>query len=322
MKKYNKLNAVILSVVSAIGLSAHAASQSQTMIRHRDGLIQTFPANALEKYNLYTPGVKDPFELKNTALLFDKRNPLPKLTYQGGNYAFFEGGVLATIDENGGFWYKGKTIYKPEAFGGNYFFNKDSHELITIDSAGYYNSTGISENAPRLLGGNFYINQVGLLTTIKHVGAEPGNPVGMVTQKNGWNFNDAIRAGGNWFEKINGTIVTIDSETGFFSDKAYTPDSLPKVIGGNYYVGNDGFLYTISNKGVLKKNMPVLGDMSIFGYSYMIANDGYFIFVDSNGNPHTEMVQVSTTGIKSEVITTIKDVLISDDGFIYTGMGL
>jgi len=233
----------------------------------------------------------------------------------GANYAFFLGGVMATVSEDGSLNYKGKVNLQPEAIGGNYFLNKGTKEVIAIDSAGFYNSTGVIANNVRILGGNFYIDQAGTLTTIKHMGSAPGNPLGMITVKEGWSFNDVIRAGGNYMVKVDGSIVAINSENGFFSD-VQKIETRPKQLGGNYFIGEDNVLYTVSDLGEVKKQMPIIGKMKTFGYSYMIDGDGDFIFVDGKGVPHTEMVRVSSTGIKSEVVRQMKDKLDVHQNFI------
>jgi len=139
----------------------------------------------------------------------------------------------------------------------------------------------------------------------------------MITAKEGYNFSDAVRAGGNYFVKVDGTIVGISSETGFFTSPQKV-ESLPKQYGGNYFISMDNTLYTVSNQGEVKKQMPIIGQMKIFGYSYMIDGDGDFIVVDGLGVPHTEVVRVSSTGIKSELIKNMKVSLDAHQNFIPT----
>ncbi len=315
----NIISTFALSVFLMMGVSAHAAYQSQTMLRiwgpGTGGLIQTLPAVTASEFNIFIPGVKVPQKITDAALLYDKRNPLPGMTQMGGNYAFFTGGLMATVTENGSLYYKGKVNVDPAVLGGNYFLNKNTNEVIAIDSAGFYNFTGVIGNDLRLVGGNFYIDQAGTLTTIKHMGTAPGNPLGMITVKEGYSFCDAIRAGGNFFVNVDGTVVGINSENGFFTDHQKV-DSRPNNLGGNYFISEDNTLYTVSSLGEVKKQMPIIGKMKYFGYSYMVDADGDFIFVDGKGVPHTEMVRVSTTGIKSAVLKTIKDKLEIHKSFI------
>ena len=321
-----------LILAMMLAASAHAANQSQTLLRYStdDGLIQTLPAVTVDPYQLAVPG-GTPTPIKNAALLYDKRNPLPSLLMIGGNYAFFQGGLLATVDENGSLLFKGNVPYYPGTIGGNFFLNKGSNEVILIDSAGYYNSTGRIEGAIRLVGGNFYIDQAGVMTTIKHIGIPSasgisgGNSVGMMTR---WDLpnqvvSDAIKAGGNYYEKVDGTVVTINSD-GLFS-MPIKNDTRPKKIGGNFFIGEDGSLYTISAAGIQLKYLisdsgtdlaPIIAKAKNFGYSYLIASDGTFIFIDGKGVPHTELVNVSTTGIKSELVHQLKGTLDTHQNFI------
>lgn len=315
----NAISALILATLM-VGITSQAAYQSQTLLRYagggpNGGLIQTLPAVTAQEFNIYTPGFRDPFKVKDAALLYDKRNPLPTLMVVGGNYAFFKGGVMATVAEDGSLYYKGKTTVQPGALGGNYFLNQGTNEIIAIDSAGFYNSTGKFAQNVRILGGNFLIDQAGTMTTIKHMGSEPGNPLGMVTVKAGWSFNDVVRAGGNFMVKVDGSVVGVNSENGFFTEPQKV-DSRPKQLGGNYFIGEDKVLYTVSDKGEVKKQQPIIGEMKYYGYSYMIDGDGDFIFVDGKGIPHTELVRVSTTGVKSEVVKQFKGGMDTHQNFI------
>jgi len=330
MKKQT-FSAFILATLTMMSVSAHAGNQSQTLIRYTDGgLIQTLPAVTVDPYLLPVPG-PSPTPIKNAALLYDKRNPLPSLLVIGANYAFFQGGLLATVDETGSLLFKGNVPYYPGTIGGNYFLNKGSNEVIVIDSAGYYNSTGRIENNLRLVGGNFYIDQTGVMTTVKHIGLPNsngslgGNSVGLLTR---WDMsnqmvNDAIKAGGNFYEKVDGSIVTINAD-GFYS-MPIKNDTRPKKIGGNYFIGEDGSLYTISNTGVQLKFIlsesgtslaPIISNAKSFGYSYLIASDGTFIMIDGKGVPHTELVNVSTTGIKADLVRELKGTLDTHQNFI------
>lgn len=313
------IRSAVLTLILAnfmVSPAAKAAFQSQTLMRFgNSGMILTLPSVTAPEYSIYTPGKKDPLKIQNAALLYDKRNPLPSLLMVGANYAFFAGGVLATISEDGSLYYKGKTAYSPGALGGNYFLNAGTDEVIAVDSAGYFVATGVYGKNIRLLGGNFFIDGSGVMTTIKHMGAVAGSPLGMLTIKDGWNFSDVVRAGGNFMVKVDGTIVGVNSENGFFTEPQAI-ESPVKQIGGNYFITQDKTLYTVTDQGIVRKNLPIIGEMKTYGYSYMIDGDGDFIFVDGMGVPHTQLVRVSTTGIKSEVIQQIKESLSVQQNFI------
>jgi hypothetical protein len=312
---YKLMNLPLLLSCLFYGITASAADQSQTLIRFSGGLIQTLPAVTVPNYSIYVPGVKAPTVVKDAALLYDKRNPLPTIAVMGTNYAFLTNGTMVTVSDVGSLYYKGKTPYQPSVIGGNYFLNKGTNELIMVDSAGFYISTAHIAPKIRLLGGNFYIDQAGVLTTIKHQGAIPGITDAILTVKNGWDFNSATLAGGNFFFRVDGSLVGINSENGNFVDYQ-KPDAWPKKIGGNYFIGTDNVLYTVSNKGFLMKWQPVIGEMKRFGYSYMIDLDNDFIFVDGKGVPHTSMVRVSSTGVQSEVTNKISLMIEDYNSFV------
>jgi hypothetical protein len=282
--------------------------QSQTIIRQADGMVLVIPAVTTD-YKIFVPGKTEPELYPKTALVYEKRNPLPATYKIGGNFAFFQEAsskslYLATVTAEGFLTYKGKVNFEPDTIGGNYFTKKGTNELVVVDSYGYYIETGIIASAIRLVGGNFFIDQDGSLTTIKSVGAAPGSNLGLVTKKTGWNFSDALVAGGNYFMKQDGSIVTIDAKNGFFSENAYTPESKPVQLGGNYYIGQDRAVYTISSEGGLFKTITLPSLPITLGYSYMKFADGTFALVTANGGLHTEAVRVGAAG-KAEHITKI-----------------
>lgn len=306
------MNKLFLAALLLMYVTAHAAEQSQTLIRYSNGAVQTLPAVTAD-YNL-TPTSTSPTLVKNAGLLYDKGTSASAITAMGGNYAFTADGSLMSVSEAGSL-FTNKVSFQPAALGGNFFINKGTNEVIAIDSAGFYNSTMTIANNVRLMGGNFYIDRAGVLTTVKHMGTAPGNPLGMVTTKTGLgDFSSAIKAGGNFFLKVDGTIVGINNENGFYTDPQKV-DSRPKQIGGNYFVGENKVLYTVSDLGFVTKLSPVLGKIKTYGYSYLLADDGYFIFIDGKGIAHTDLVQVSATGA-GKLVNQIKAPLSTQPSFI------
>jgi hypothetical protein len=294
------------------------ADQSQTLISFSDGMIQTFPAVTVPTYSIFTPGEKMPNVVNNAAIIYDRINALPRISVMGANYAFFKDAdayYIAAVSYRGSLYYYGKTQYYPSVVGGNYFVDRKANQVVAIDSSAFFVPTGATAPKIRLAGGNFFIDEAGVLTTIKHEGLAPGDGTGILTVKTGWDFSSAKVAGGNFFVKADGTVVGINSANGFFIDLQKS-DAWPKQVGGNYFIGTDNVLYTVSNKGVLKKWNPIIGQMKQFGYSYMIDRDGDFIFVDGDGVPHTEAVRVSSTGIKSELVNKISTSVFSHQSFI------
>jgi hypothetical protein len=298
----------VWSILIALSLAtpAMAAFQSQTFIPFSNFKFGILPSKTLDTNFIWSPsaGRVKTYELKNYPTLIDRSSAL-LIKNMGANFGLTKDGVMVTVDEFGYFYNYGKTKFVPAVLGGNYLINKSNSELIIIDSEGLFYSTGIQVSNVRLFGGNFFIDQSGNLTTIKAMGASSGNSSGMITVKYGWSFNDAVRAGGNFFVKNDGTVVGVNSENGFFTEPQKV-DSLPEKIGGNYFIGKDGILYTVSHLGIVQKQQPILGAMKYFGYSYMVAPDDYFIFIDGAGVPYTNVVNRKEYGMHREV-TQIRD---------------
>lgn len=266
------------------------ALQTQSLVRMKDesgrpGLIQVF--------------VPEPRSEQGAMLLYDKRNSLPEIQTPGGNYLFFKNGEFATLSAKGELFYLGSVDVRPSVAGGVYFIDSGNGELCLVDASGFWMRTGIHPGPIRVAGGNYFITRSGVLTTIKALGAAPGNPAGAAIEKTGWDFSQVRGAGGNYFVRADGGVVTVDSATGFFRD-AVVPDSPPSRLGGNYFIGADGILYTISADGKLFKNPEFTpgSKVRLLGYSFYELEDGSVTGVDSKGLPHPVLLRVSTTGIR------------------------
>lgn len=312
--KLTRTFAAAAAFATAFAMGAHAQTntaafedvhphQTQSILRQADGTVLVIPS-VVSDYKIFVPGKTEPVLYPKTALIYEKRNPLPAIQVMGGTYAFFKGNYLATVSADGFFTYKGKMNFEPDAIGGTFFTKKGTNEIVAIDSYGYFIETGITAPAIRLVGGNFFIDQSGVLTTIKSAGNAPGSKTGIVTRKEGWNFSDAVAVGGNYFMKRDGSIVTVDSKNGFFSERAYTPESRPAVMGGNYFIGEDNYVYTISSEGALFQTIKLAERPIMLGYSFMRFKDGGFAIVTGNGGVHLEAIRVGVAG-KSEYTTKI-----------------
>ena len=284
--------------------------QSQTSIRSNgagleNGMVQVMPAVTVGQYQYHVPGVESMQSVFNTALLYEKRNPLGQTTFAGGNYTFYDGGYMSTVDANGTFLYKGDVAFKPKVLGGVYFTDSVTNHIVLVDSYGFYWDSMLPAPSIRMAGGNYFIDTTGVVTTIKSAGTVPGNGIGMMTVKTGMDFSGAKLAGGNFFVLSDNTIVTVSSVNGFVS-LPYTAGSAVKVAGGNYFVGVDNYLYTIDNQGNLKKNTDyIVGQPVLRGYSFLRFADGTFIFVDGSGMPHRSILDISSTGIQVENLTQL-----------------
>lgn len=308
--------ATVLSVLSSVYvLSASAQTpaatpfvdvhpyQSQSMIRLADLTILVVPA-VVSDYKIFTAGKPEPKVYEKTALVYEKRNPLPALEFLGGNYAIYKGGYLSTLSADGFLTYKGKMNFEAAAKGGNFFTKRGTNEIVAVDSYGYFVETGMIAQGIRLAGGNFFIDQSNVMTTIKSVGTAPGSSIGLVTRKEGVDFSDAQAAGGNYLVKKDGSIVTIDSLNGFYSEDSYKTESPVAVLGGNFFITLDNTVYTIDSNGKLFKTIKLERRPMEVGYSYMIFGDRTFALVTANGGVHLEAIRVGAAG-KAEYVTKI-----------------
>jgi len=287
---------------------AFAANQSQALLHLSNGHFQVLPPFSNDYLSPESAHKK--LAEKSAAFLFDS-NEKGTVTGMGANYAILKDGELVTADEMGNASTKTVAMYPAgflaSALGGNFFVEKTTNQIIAIDSDGYFITTGVRENKIRLLGGNFYVDHQGNLVTMQAIalkknpdgstainadGTTTKDPGGLIlpTRKIGMgDFSKAIKAGGNYLVNEDGSIITVESTNGYFYGP-YHVGTRPEKIGGNYFIGEDHVLYTISNAGVWQKQSPVLGKIKTYGYSYFIADDGFFVFIDGNGTPHTDLI--------------------------------
>lgn len=271
------------------------------------GQLEVIAPARVPEYRFYPQGDPVMQTETNTMLVFDKRNPLTATETAGSNYLFLAGGYLATISAEGFLNYKGKVTYTPEAAGGVYFVASGTREVYAVDSYGFVVPGGRKAGELKVIGGNYFIDKTGLLTTIKSLGASPNSGLGIVIEKRGWSFPDVLKAGGVFFYRANGTLVTIESATGNFKD-GIVPSSKPALAGGNYFVGEDRVLYTVSNEGTVRPHPEVLvvGEPLVSAYSWLKLEDGTLVVIDADGNPHRSVVRISTTGVRAEVVKTLE----------------
>jgi len=131
------------------------------------GAVQVLPPVTVKEYKYHVPGSPDLKSEFNTALLYDKRNPLPDTTGAGGNYTFYKDGFLTAVTADGAFYYYGKTNFKPATLGGVYFTDAVTNHIVLVDSYGYFWDSMTPAPAIRVVGGNYFIGQDGNLTTFK-----------------------------------------------------------------------------------------------------------------------------------------------------------
>lgn len=209
-----------------------------------------------------------------------------KVTMRGGQFFVEEGGILATIDENGLFFRKYELI--PEKIKGkgiNYFLSEEG-ALYTINKAGFVGLTE-SEMFKKAVnfGGNYFTVQVDegslALMVVDRMGLVTRPEVPSLKVK------DIVSFGGNYFMTNRGIVFSI-TDVGAVVPHDDMRVGIINKKGGNYFVDSSGYLYTVSQDGVLK--MPALpltlrvSTIMKLGSNYFIDQAGKLFVVDKNGN--------------------------------------
>jgi hypothetical protein len=226
-------------------------------------------------------------------VLIERSNPLAPSESAGGNTLFTQVGDWVTVSRDGYVYYQGKLRFPLRTKGGNYLVDSDDR-VIGIDSHGYMLDTFLRIPEPRVLGGNFIIDRDGTLVTFKDRGIRPGDGVGFATRKEGWDFGNCTRAGGNFFFTHGGSVVTVSEETGFFHEwDAVTPGEAPAMIGGNFFIGSDLRVRTVDRSGKLRiLSAPLKQLPTEWGGSWMRFPEGRMVLIDSKGEPHSTWLRV------------------------------
>ncbi|MBU6153132.1 MAG: hypothetical protein KGP28_02410, partial [Bdellovibrionales bacterium] len=81
----------------------------------------------------------------------------------------------------------------------------------------------------------------------------------------------------------------------------------PAITGGNYFVGENQVLYSITHEGKVIQNPEIKVSASpiVTGYSVMKFEDGLISAVDADGQVHPRLIRVSTTGVRVKVMNTL-----------------
>ena len=210
-----------------------------------------------------------------------------KVTFKGGQYFVEEGGILATIDENGLLFRKYELI--PEKIKGkgiNYFLSEEGF-LYTIDRRGYVKVTESAhyQNAQNF-GGKFFTVQ-----------REAGSPEldlyviksdGIVekTEDLKVNMKDVISYGGNYFMSNRGTVFTVAADGAVIPRDDMRVGIITKK-GGNFFVDSSGFFFSVAESGELQ--MPALpvnlrvSSILKMGSNYFLDQAGRLYLVDKKG---------------------------------------
>ncbi|MCM2351169.1 MAG: hypothetical protein NDI69_14205 [Bacteriovoracaceae bacterium] len=210
-----------------------------------------------------------------------------KVILKGGQYFVEEGGILATIDENGLLYRKYELI--PEKIKGkgiNYFLFEEGF-MYTIDRKGYVKVTESAEYQNALnFGGTYFTVANALDSTL--VDLHVIKPDGLVEKAEvpGLKTKDIISYGGNYFMNNRGIVYTIAADASVIPRDDMRVGIITKK-GGNFFVDSSGFFFSVSETGELQ--MPALpinlrvNAILKMGSNYFLDQAGRLYVVDRNG---------------------------------------
>lgn len=210
-----------------------------------------------------------------------------KVTLRGGRFYVEDDAVLATIDDNGLLFKKYEVIpEKIDGKGHNYFIS--GTKVYGINSQGVLK---ISENddfkKARDFGGNFFVVQAKFLRSdLEMYVVNPAAEV-IKVDTGTLDLRDVVDFGGNYFMTNQGSIYTV-SRDGVIALKESFRVGVFSKKGGNFFVDSSGYLFTIDENGeLLMPALPIDLDIaSIYklGSNYFIDMEGRFYVVDKMGN--------------------------------------
>lgn len=209
-----------------------------------------------------------------------------KITLKGGQYFVEEGGILATIDENGLLFRKYELI--PEKIKGkgiNYFMSEEGF-LYTIDKKGFVKVTEseMYKNAVNF-GGN-YFTVMNTETAVVELYVVTGEGLVVKPEVPSLKMKDVISFGGTYMMNNRGIVFTVASN-GTVTPKDEVRVGVLAKKGGNYFTDSAGFFFTVSEAGdLLMPGLPVnmkIGTVQRLGSNYFIDQSGKFFLVDKNG---------------------------------------
>lgn len=218
---------------------------------------------------------------------------LPYNITPGGRNYFFDKESLVTISKEGYVYTKDEkfNLKKIDHKGSNFFFYKNNKELITIDENGYVYVKS-AKDFPELkyilvAKGHYFFTRHRNLLKLYVV-----NHKGEFIHKNLDNIRDMKFSvlGERYFQLKDKTVYTISSE-GFVYEKnnQNTGLQISSIVrkGGNYFIDDKGFIFTIDETGAL--SLPSLPDgfeiskIKTYGSHFMINQDGDIFVVKDDG---------------------------------------
>lgn len=211
-----------------------------------------------------------------------------KVTLKGGQYFVEEGGILATVDENGLFFRKYELI--PEKIKGkgiNYFLSEEG-VMYTINKAGYVTMTEneFYRNAINF-GGNYFTIDVDPEKKMLDLMVVDNSGAVIKAEVPSLKVNDIISFGGNYFMTNRGIVFAVTASGEVIPHDDMRIGILVKK-GGNFFVDSSGYLYTVAADGTLKMpSLPIslrVSSIHKLGSNYFIDLTGKLFVVDKNGD--------------------------------------
>jgi hypothetical protein len=210
-----------------------------------------------------------------------------KITLKGGQYFVEEGGIIATIDENGLLYRKYELIpEKIKGKGMNYFISEEGF-IYTIDKKGAVKVTE-SELYKKAVnfGGNYFTVAIDAEKSLIDLYTISTDGVVAKAEVPSLKVKDIVSYGGNYFMNNRGIVFTV-AATGAVTPKDDVRVGLLTKKGGNYFTDSSGFFFTVSDKGDLQMpGIPLslkIGSILKMGSNYFIDQTGKFFVVDKNG---------------------------------------
>ena len=210
-----------------------------------------------------------------------------KVIIKGGQYFVEEGGILATIDENGLLFRKYELIpSKLLGTGLNYFISQEGF-LYAFDKKGFLKVTE-SElyMSATHFGGNFFTVANDPEKTDIDLYVVTSDTLVTKVEVPNLNPKDIISFGGNYFMTNRGIVYTVSSA----GDVKIHDDVRVGVIskkGGNFFIDSSGYFFTVTQEGELTMpSLPVslyIGDIDKTASNYFIDQTGHFFVVDKDG---------------------------------------
>lgn len=211
-----------------------------------------------------------------------------KVTLKGGQYFVEEGGILATVDENGLLFRKYELIpAKIKGKGINYFIS-DEGFIYTIDKKGYVKVTEseLYKNVVNF-GGNYFTVALDEEKTQMDLYVVTSEGAVVKAENPSLRVKDIVSFGGTYFMNNRGIVFTV-AQDGRVSAKDELRVGILAKKGGNYFTDSSGYFFTVAANGdLLMPGLPVnlrIGSILKLGSNYFIDQTGKFFIVDKNGN--------------------------------------